>query len=135
MRYSFLSEKFLKKALISITAFCALSAIGGGIALIYTDGLGMPREWLGQSFTSYLIPGLTLLIVVGGTNLAAFILIKRDHHYAMESAMVAGFGLQIWIYTEMYIIRQSDWLHTLYFSLSTLILILAFLLFGQKRND
>lgn len=121
--------------LLFVTGFVVLSAFAGGIGLIFFDGLGMSRESLAPYLSSFLIPGLILFFIVGGTNLAALILILKNWRYAMEAAMVAGFGLQIWIYTEMYIINESSWLQTLYFSLGTLILILAFILYGRLKFE
>jgi hypothetical protein len=133
MKYPFFSEKFLKGTLIFLMAFCALSALAGGIYIIFSNGSGMPKEWIDQVFKSYLIPGLILFFVVGGSNLAALILIKRDWYYSMEAAMVAGFGLQIWTYTEISIIKQFSWLQILYFAIGTIILIAAFILYGRKK--
>ncbi|OQA03462.1 MAG: hypothetical protein BWY68_00736 [bacterium ADurb.Bin400] len=49
--------------------------------------------------------------------------------------MVAGFGMQIWIYTEIYIVLHSTWLQTLYFTTGTLILILAFMLYARTKES
>jgi hypothetical protein len=134
MKYPFFSERFFRYFLISVAVINAISAFAGGIALIFMDGLGMPKEWVNNSFGSFLIPGLVLFFIVGGTSLASAILVGKRWKYAMESAMVAGFGMQIWIYVEMYIIRQSAWLQTLYFSTGILVLILAFMLYGRKSK-
>ena len=68
-------------------AFNALSAIGGGIALLagtYKDGVlieaggqaRFPLEWLqGTPFSDYTIPALILTIGVGGSSLIAATLV------------------------------------------------------------
>ncbi len=132
MKYPFFPSKFFRIFLITVAIFNAVSALGGGIALIFADGLGMPKEWVDSLLGAYLLPGLILFFIVGGTCLAAAILVAKKWRYAMESAMVAGFGMQIWIYCEIYITKMTTWLQTLYFATGTLILILAFILYGRK---
>ena len=60
----------LRVVLFIVDLFVALTAIGGGIALF--TGLEsderIPPEWLdGTPFKSYVIPGLILAVVVGGS--------------------------------------------------------------------
>jgi hypothetical protein len=60
-------------ALIVTESFAALSAIGGGIAL--ATGIDKPpTDWLaGTPFSNYMIPGLILAVVVGGSAIAGTI--------------------------------------------------------------
>lgn len=134
MKYPFFSQKFFKRALMLILSFCALSALAGSLALIFTNGLGMAQDFISGVFPSYLIPGLVLFFIVGGTNLLAIIVLKKKWLYAVEACATAGFGLQIWIFVEMYIIQQSDALQIVYFSAGTLILILTFL-YQRKEGE
>jgi hypothetical protein len=123
------------RALGIIHAAVGLSAIAGGLGLILTNGLGMPLEWLaGSPFLTYLWPGIILLSVVGGTSLAASYAIWRRTRLAEEMSAVASFGLQLWIFVEIYIIKQVHWLHILYFVLGTVSLILL-LCELQKRSE
>jgi hypothetical protein len=117
--------------LIVVTVFNAVSAIGGGIGLVFANGLGMPASVLGDGpFTSFVVPGLILLAVVGGTQtLAAVALIARWASALVWSA-VAGFGLVIWIYVEVAIMPGYSWLQTLYFVTGIAQLTLAFALTG-----
>lgn len=134
MAYPFFSKKFFRGLLITVLFFNALSAVAGGVGLIFLNGLGMPLESLNNVFPNFLIPGLILFLIVGGSNLAAAVSIIKNWKYAMEAAMVAGFGMQIWIYTELYIIQQPHWLQTMYFATGTLVLILAFLLYSRQNK-
>ncbi|MBN1409756.1 MAG: hypothetical protein JW969_02855 [Spirochaetales bacterium] len=134
--YPFISIKLLSVSLLILLFFNALSAIGGGIGLVVSDGLGMPKSWLtGSPFDSFLVPGIILAVIVGGTNLAAAVMEIKKLRFAPEASAVAGFGLQIWIYAEIYIIRESAWLQTVYFVTGTLILILVFLRFRVKKSE
>ena len=117
-------------SLLVVTVFNALSAIAGGVAIITTGGIGMPAAFLENSlFPSFTWPGLILLIVVGGTQgLAAVLLILRRES-ALLWAAVAGFGMLIWIFAETGLIRGWSWLQMLYFATGTaqLVLVLAML--------
>lgn len=105
-----------------------ISAAVGGIYLAATDGMGMPLEWLsGSPFDSFLWPGIILAAVVGGTQLAAVCSIFRKRRFWPEMSGVASFGILIWIFMEMYFVRQaSSFLQVLYFGLGIITLVLAF---------
>lgn len=123
-----MKEARLSKALLGITSFMAISAIGGGIGLIATNGLGMPVSDLSTSpFGSYVIPGIILLVIFGGTQtLAAIYLIKR-HPKANLVTAIAGFGAIIWIFVEMYMTPIKHWLQIAVFVLAIAELSLVFL--------
>jgi hypothetical protein len=61
-----------------------------------------------------LIPGLLLLVVVGGGNLIAGLLVMRRHRLGAIAAMGAGAALTVWIVTEMVMLRTAHWLQWLY---------------------
>ncbi len=104
-----------RSLLISVTAFAALSAIGGGIGVVATNGLGFPSAWLRATpFASYIIPGLILTIVVGGSALLATILVVRHHPWGYLVSFGAGAIMLGWIIGEILLIRQISWLHGVY---------------------
>lgn len=118
-------------ALIVVTAFNALSAVGGGLAVLATNGLGMPESMLANGpFDSFLWPGIILLVVVGGTQLLATVLLVLRREASLLGAAVAGFGMVIWIFVETGIIAGISWLQVLYFVTGTVQLILVFALLG-----
>lgn len=118
-------------SLVVVSIFNALSAIAGGIAMLATSGMGMPSSMLaGSPFTSFIWPGLILLVVVGGSQtLAACLLLKRRPSELLWSG-VAGFGLMIWIFIETGIIQGLSWLQVIYFATGALQLILVLALLG-----
>jgi hypothetical protein len=101
---------------VVLSAFNALSAIAGGIGILATDGLGMPASLLANGpFTTFAIPGLVLLVIVGGTQaLSAWLLIVKTDSALLWTA-VAGAGMVIWIFVETGIIAGVSWLQILYF--------------------
>jgi hypothetical protein len=58
--------------------------------------------------------------VVGGTQLAAAVMLLAKRRMALLLFAVAGFGMLIWIFVELAIIRQYSWLQAAYFSLGGL---------------
>lgn len=118
-------------SLLVITVFNALSSIVSGIAMLATGGLGMPIAFLETSpFPSFTLPGLILVIVVGGTQaLAAGLLVARRESSLLWSA-IAGFGMLIWIFTEVVLIREAAWLQVLYFVTGAMQLTLVLALLG-----
>ena len=94
------------KALIIVVIFNAASAVGGSIAMLFTDGLGMPTSFLTNSpFTSFFLPALILLVVIGGTQALAAGLLLGYRESSLLWTAFAGFAMIIWILTETVIIR------------------------------
>lgn len=113
-----MKDSSLRKALIAVTAIMAVSSIGGGIGLIATNGLGMPTSDLSTSpFGSYIIPGIILLTVFGGTQALAAAALWKRHDKANLLTAIAGFGALIWIFVEMYMTPIRHWLQILVFAL------------------
>jgi len=101
---------------VVIGAFNTASAVVGGIGILVTGGLGMPHRLLANGpFTSFTLPGLILLIVVAGTQLASTWLLLAKNESALLWTAVAGCGLVIWIFVETGIIAGLSWLQFLYF--------------------
>lgn len=117
--------------LVSVAAFNALSAIGGGIGMIVADGLSMPKSLLADTpFTTFAIPGLILLVVIGGTQLFAAVLLLARRESALLFSAMAGFGMLIWIIVEIGLIHAFNWAQTIYLVSGLLQLVLVFALVG-----
>ena len=123
--------KVISKILAILLLFTGLISIISGIWMIVTNGMGMPVSWLeGTAFTSYLIPGLILSIVIAGVTILAGILLIMRKKGALEAAASSGFGLLIWLFTEMYILTTmgSHFLHAIIFTEALVILIATMIL-------
>ena len=116
-------------ALVVLALFNALSAFAGGVAV--TAGIiGMPLSILaGSPFTSFVIPGIVLFVVVGGSQFVAAVLLLRRREAGLLWSTVAGIGMLVWIFVEIMIIGGGAWLQTLYFltGLAQVVLVLALL--------
>lgn len=121
--------------LLVVTVLQATAAVLGGIALIATDGLGMPATMLQNSpFHSFLWPGLILLVVVGGTQVTAAIALVRRADSADFWAAVAGLGMIIWIFVETMLVSEPSWLQPLFFATGVIQLALVLVLEGITRS-
>jgi hypothetical protein len=123
--------RIVTRLLAALTLFGALSAAAGAVLAIAANGAGVPLEYLANSpFPSYAVPGVILGVVVGGTQLAAAIALLRKQRSALLLSAIAGFGMLIWIFVELAIIRQYSWLQAGYFALGAMELILVLALLG-----
>lgn len=83
----------LRRVLIGLNGFLAVTAVAGGIGLL-TGVIAMPVELLRSSpFPSYTVPGLALAIAVGGTAIAAVWLLSRRHPLAPAVSIVSGIAI------------------------------------------
>jgi hypothetical protein len=126
--------KHVTKGIALIEGLIGASAIWGGYGLV-TGGAGVPLELLKNTpFSSYFWPGMILIFVIGSTYLLAATLMWKKKKYYQEASAVAGFGLLIWIFTEMYMLGVGHILQIVYFSLGilTLITVMVSLRFEKK---
>lgn len=117
--------RIARGTLLTITIFNAVSALAGGAAIL-TGWLRMPPSLLdGSPFDTFLWPGIILLVIVGGTQAVAAVLLLRRSGSSLAWASIAGFGMIIWIFVETGIIAGLSWLQVLYFATGTVQLVLV----------
>lgn len=84
------------RTLVGISVFHALSAVGGGSGMVVADGLSMPKSLLaGSPFSTFLVPGLILALVVGGTQTMALVRLLQRRPSALLWSAIAAFGMVI----------------------------------------
>ena len=123
--------RIISKILAILLIFTGVISVISGIMMIVTNGMGLPLTWLeGTVFTSYLIPGLILLIIIAGVTFLAGILLLMRKKGALEASAASGFGLLIWLFTEMYVLTKmgSHFLHAIIFTEALVILIATMIL-------
>ncbi len=118
-------------SLVVVSLFNGLSAVGGGVGMVVADGLSMPKSLLADSpFSTFTVPGLILVLVVGGTQAAAVALLLARRPSALLWSAVAGFGMLIWIISEIGFIQALTWAQAIYVVTGLLQLVLVFSLLG-----
>jgi hypothetical protein len=120
-----------RRSLIVVSIFSALSALGGGVGMVVADGLSMPKSMLADTpFSTFTIPGLILALVVGGTQAGAVWLLLARRRSALLWSAVAGFGMLIWIVTEIGFIHALMYAQVTYLVTGLVQLVLVFSLLG-----
>ncbi|TFC92418.1 MULTISPECIES: hypothetical protein [Cryobacterium] len=130
MKFS-VSAGFVRGFLVGLLLFGAASSFAGMILLSVANGGGIPLAYLDSTpFSSYVVPGIVLGVIGGGTQLLAAIGLLRRRRWALIATVVAGFGMMVWIFVEIALIREYSDLQTVYFALGALELIAVFALLG-----
>jgi hypothetical protein len=90
---------------VALQLFTSLMAIPVGMAMIVDPNgspLGIPHEWIAASpFGSFLVPGITLLVMNGLGQLAAAVLVWRRHPLGPWLTGALGVGLMVWIAVQV----------------------------------
>jgi hypothetical protein len=109
----------IRIALFAMSAFVAVTAVVGGLALV--TGLEGDRFLLSllkrTPFSSYVLPGLLLIIVVGCSAALAVVALLRDRDSGAFASIVAGALLMGWIIGEALLLRQPSWFEAFSFAL------------------
>ncbi len=93
------------------------AVVGGGALALAPDGsiLHMPLDVLRRTpFANYLVPGLLLCLVVGGSNVAAGVLTLRRSRKAPVAGIFAGFALVVWIGSQIALIGYKHPVQAVY---------------------
>jgi hypothetical protein len=103
-----MASDVVRIALIVLTGFVALTAIGGGVAMVVRVDR-FPPEWLEDTpFRGYLVPGALLALLVGGSALVACVMLVKAAGYAWLAAGASGVVLCGWIVAEVAILKQPS---------------------------
>lgn len=87
-----MKHRLTRAGLLALEAFIAVSAIDGGAALLRGKfAQYVSVDWLaGTPFSDYTVPGLVLVVVVGGTALLAAMTVFINRQEALLLSLLAG---------------------------------------------
>ena len=115
-----MSRKY--KTLVGLLLFNALSAVGGGIGLV-TGTLPVPTMLLRHTpFDSFVIPGLFLGVVIGGSALVGAIAVLAHAKRSRLISAAAGVIMVGWIAGETILVEGFSWLQGFYLLTGLLII-------------
>jgi hypothetical protein len=120
-----------------VDGFAAISAIGGGYAVMVGiikpggDLAAGPFSWL---ISDYSVAGEILLVVTGGTALAALVATLLSRTAGAGFSAAAGMVMMGWIITEMVIVG-THWLQLIYFAVGLAMLALAVMVQPAQMRD
>lgn len=121
------AQNFVRYTLGSLLALVALNALGGGYYGM-SGARGVPLEWLeGSPFKSYFIPGLALLILVGGSSLFASIAVFARFNFARPASFIYVILVFVWLTVQIFIIGYVSWMQPATAIISLIILLLTWL--------
>jgi hypothetical protein len=131
-----MGERSVRIALVVVNLFAALSAIVGAVGLL-VGYMEVPlSELRGTPFADFTVPALLLGIVVGGSALAAamIVLFGSQRIQALASA-AAGCIMVGWMMVEIAMISLNIWVQALYFAVGLLMIGLAGLLQWVESHE
>lgn len=122
----------VKIILLVLLGVVASTSIFSGLAIsLNPDGSMLqldPTLLRHTVFRDFFIPGLILLILVGGSSLAGALSIAFDHHSAHLWVLAAGIIIIGWIVGQVMLIRTYHGLQLVYLVMGMLIAGLSFLI-------
>ena len=113
----------VRRTLLGLHLFHALSAVGGGIALV-VGALGVPTVLLRHTpFDSFVIPGIFLVVVIGGSAMIGLTALLARRWRALATSAAAGAVMVGWILGESLLVEGFSWLQGLYLLTGSIVVI------------
>ena len=127
----------IEKLCVIIHLFVGIGALGGGAVPIINPSspMGMSAEALQNSpFTSFLIPGLLLFVVIGLGNLFAALSFFRQWELRPFISGFFAFALVMWLAIQCAMLQAVAALHVIFFCIGAAQGILAICLMFMSYN-
>ena len=113
----------MRRTLVGLHLFNALSAVGGGIAL-FAGGLGVPTALLRHTpFDSFIVPGIFLAAVIGGSATIGAIALLAHWLRAPVTSAAAGAIMVCWILGETLLVEGFSWLQGIYLITGSIVVV------------
>jgi hypothetical protein len=133
-----MKHKRIRIVIAGLAAFDALTAIGGGVAML-VGADRFPPEWLQTTpFSDYTVPALVLALAVGGSSLIAAGTIMTRREVGVFAALAAGSLMAAYQLVEIAMLNDDvllSWIEALYFGLGLTIAALAgYLWLAENRG-
>ncbi|MHA6783092.1 hypothetical protein ACVGOW_19150 [Pseudonocardia saturnea] len=94
---------------VTVELLVAAAAVYGGVGLAWGNAIGMFDEWLeGTPFTSWLVPGILLLLVVAAPMATAALLELRCSPWVAAASITAGAAQIAWIAAQLAIMQRYN---------------------------
>jgi hypothetical protein len=133
--FSYLVESGWTMVLMTLQLLMGFVALTCG-ALLMVNGLGMPQSVLDDSpFDTFVVPGLTLALIVGGSLLLSARLIWTRHHLAQFASVLTGWILLGWIVIEALMVPEGRPLQAAIFLYACVLINLAWSLSRDQLDQ
>jgi hypothetical protein len=124
-----MNRRLHRVLLIIFNGFLALTAVLGGIGLLAGFNAPPTTFLAGSIFDSYLLPGLSLMLIVGGLASIGTAFAVRRHPLTAAVAAAAGLAIIVFETVEVWVIGSPPGvarnLQVLYYSVGVLILLVS----------
>jgi hypothetical protein len=125
----------MKAVLVILISFVAITTIVSGLMLVNNpDGglMNLSLSLLQQTpFKNFLVPGILLVLIVGGINLIALLANIQEKPSRYNWAIAGGVVLVGWVVFQVILIQTINWLHFIYLGIGCLMVLTAFQLKGK----
>jgi hypothetical protein len=132
-------KQYLRLTSISLLLLTAVNATVAGVLFIIDPsghGMGMSVLYIKDSpFTSYLIPGIALLIVNGLLNFIAAYFVFSKKPFASLWVSIQGILLSGWIVIQVIMVKDISMLHIIMFTIGIILTMSGFLLLALNRKE
>ncbi|WP_103383714.1 hypothetical protein [Pseudonocardia dioxanivorans] len=116
-------------SLVVVEALVALAAVYGGVGLMADNMIGMPHDWLSATpFTSWVVPGMLLVLVVAVPMTVAAVLEARRSTWAPVVSIAAGGALVAWIGVQLLVVQRYNVLQPVMLGIGLAVFLLAVVL-------
>ncbi|MGV8968626.1 MAG: hypothetical protein ACOH2F_20390 [Cellulomonas sp.] len=125
----------MRRTVVGLHLFNAVSAVGGGIALV-AGGLGVPTTLLRHTpFESFVVPGVFLAVIIGGSATIGATALIADWRRATVISAAAGTVMVGWILGETLLVEGFSWLQGLYLVTGSIAVVASIRLSQAERFD
>jgi hypothetical protein len=104
-------NSMVRASLICLNAFLAATAIYGALFVVPSQNVEL---LVGSPFTDYLVPGLVLGLLVGGTALVAALALLAKPRIGAALSLIAGGAIIGFEIVETTVMGLDVWLHVLH---------------------
>ncbi|RYV49563.1 hypothetical protein [Pengzhenrongella frigida] len=124
----------MRRTVVGLHLFNAVSAVGGGIALV-AGGLGVPTTLLRHTpFESFVVPGIFLAAIIGGSATIGATALMADWRRATVISAAAGAVMVGWIAGETVLVEGFSWLQGLYLFTGAIAVVASIRLSQEERS-
>ena len=118
----------VRSTLIVLEILIGAAAVAGGVYAL-VGAPRVPKEWLqATAFKTYFVPGLVLLVLVGGSMAAAAAMLLGGVSGARVMSLEAGIVLLAWMVAQLSMIGYRHWTQGLFVLLGVAVVVLSFAL-------
>jgi len=133
-----MSNKKVRIIIAVLAAFDALTAIGGGVAML-VGADRFPLEWLHNTpFRDYTFPALVLAVVVGGSSLVAAASVVTSRKVGVLAPLAAGVLMAGYQAVEVVMLNDDvrvSWIEGMHFGLGLgIVALAAYLWLAEDRR-